>query len=123
MKRITLLALVGLALIVGPVLAVALWNLSGARPIAIACDDMPNRPGWAKAVVYLQNTGYGKAVWLKVLFERHGKEYIYGRRTLGYVQSQSEAVDKWGRIDWKSDGVHIGSGSNVFVVSRAELDH
>ena len=123
MKNTTLLALLCLALVIGAFVGLLLSIFVGQRAIAIAYDDTVDRQGWAKAEVYMQRNSYGRAVWLKVDFERHGKPSVYGKRTLGYAESQAEAINKWGRIDWRTDGLHIGSSSNSFILPRAELDH
>jgi hypothetical protein len=41
---------------------------------------------------------------------------------LGRVSGDAEAVTRWSKIDWREDGLHIGSGTNQYFLARAELD-
>ena len=41
---------------------------------------------------------------------------------LGRVKTAEEAVAKWGKIDWREDGLHIGTGTNAFFLTRAKLE-
>mgnify|MGYP001305539172 CR=1 FL=1 len=37
-------------------------------------------------------------------------------------QTDSEAVTRWGTIDWREDGLHIGSGTNEYFLARAKIE-
>jgi len=47
-----------------------------------------------------------------------------GHRTfdLGHVASFEEATKKWGFIDWREDGLHVGRDSNEFFMPQKELE-
>jgi hypothetical protein len=42
---------------------------------------------------------------------------------LGLVSSPSEAVDKFGVVNWTKQGVTIGKGDTSFFMSRKELEN
>ena len=73
------------------------------------------------AHVYLEPTSNGYSVQARVYIGR-GNDYFHDCGELGTAQSDSEAVTKWGKIDWREDGLHIGNSTNEFFLPRAKLE-
>jgi hypothetical protein len=50
--------------------------------------------------------------------------YSTGYRTIdiGHCASREEVIRKWGFMDWREDGLHVGRGSNEFFVPQMELE-
>jgi hypothetical protein len=46
----------------------------------------------------------------------------YTQRDLGAAVSIPEAIQRWGLIEWREDGLHIGRGTNEFFIRKAELE-
>jgi hypothetical protein len=46
----------------------------------------------------------------------------YTQRQLGSAASIDEAIRRWGSIDWREDGLHVGRGTNEFFMKKAELE-
>jgi hypothetical protein len=46
----------------------------------------------------------------------------YKTRELGSATSIGEAARKWGLLDWRTDGLHVGRGTNEVFMSKAELE-
>jgi hypothetical protein len=55
-------------------------------------------------------------------FTSDGNDYFHDCGELGTVQTDSEAVAGWGTIDWREDGLHIGSGTNRYFLARAKME-
>lgn len=83
----------------------------------------PSGPGYG-AHVYLVPLGKGFSVRAKVHVGRSGPfmEYIHDCGELGRVATADEAVERWGFIEWKNDGLHLGSGKDHFFLERSQLE-
>jgi hypothetical protein len=46
----------------------------------------------------------------------------YTARELGGAVSITEAIQRWGLIEWREDGLHVGRGTNEFFMKKAELE-
>ena len=77
------------------------------------------------AHVFLVPLEQGFSVRAKVHVDRSGPfmEYVHDCGELGRVATADEAVDRWGRIEWKDDGLHLGSGTNHFFLERSLLEN
>ena len=73
------------------------------------------------AHVYLEPQSSGYSVRARVHIGR-GNDYYHDCGTLGTVQTDAEAVARWGAIQWREDGLHIGSGTNHYFLARAEME-
>ena len=49
-------------------------------------------------------------------------EYVHDCGELGRVATADEAVERWGFIEWKNDGLHLGSGKDHFFLERSQLE-
>ena len=85
--------------------------------VALRWDDTQSNVAQAQAHVYLEAGSHEKEVRLAVYFGRERK-WIYGPRTLGWVQTREEAVVRWGQIEWRADGLYVGTGTNQFFLKR-----
>ena len=64
----------------------------------------------------------GYSVWARVYIGR-GNDYFHDCGKLGTVQTDAEAVSRWGTMDWREDGLHIGSGTNEYFLPRTKLEN
>ncbi len=91
------------------------------RVVAMSWGDGKYGPAFYGAHVYLVPIASGYSVRARVSIGR-GNGYFHDCGELGTVQTDSEAVAQWGAIDWREDGLHIGSGVNQFFLPRAKLE-
>lgn len=84
--------------------------------------DSPSTYG---AHVFLVPEGQGFSVRAKVHIDRSGPfmEYIHDCGELGQVATADEAVERWGQIEWRDDGLHLGYGTNHFFLERRLLEN
>lgn len=73
------------------------------------------------AHVYLEPLAVGFSVRARVQIGR-GNPMFHDCGELGKVETTSEAVARWGRIDWREDGLHIGRGTNHYFLSKGRLE-
>jgi len=83
--------------------------------------DGKNGPSFYGAHVYLESRSSGYSVQARVYIGR-GNDYFQDCGELGTVQTDAEAVARWGTIEWREDGLHIGSGTNQFFLARAKME-
>ena len=91
------------------------------RVVAISWGDGKYGPSFYGAQVYLEPISNGYSVRTRIHNGR-GNDYFYDCGELGKVQTDSEAVARWGTIVWREDGLHIGSGTNEFFLARAKME-
>lgn len=91
------------------------------RVVARKWGDGKYGPAFYGAHVYLEPVSGGYSVRGRVYIGR-GNDYYQDCGELGTVQSDTEAVARWDTIDWREDGLHIGSGSNHYFLARASLE-
>jgi hypothetical protein len=120
--------LIVIALLAGIVGFVAGWGAIAAqsskragRVVAVSWGDAPHAKAYYGAFVYLRQKPEGYSVRARVYLGREGVAF-HDCGDLGAVKTPAEAVERWGRIAWGADGLQIGSGSDRFFVSRAELE-
>jgi hypothetical protein len=92
------------------------------RVVAMKWGDGKYGPSFYGAHVYLEPASNGYSVRARVYIGR-GNDYFHDCGELGVVQTDSEAVAKWGKIDWREDGLHIGSGADEYFLARAKLEN
>lgn len=91
------------------------------RVVAMGWGDGKYGPSFYGAHVYLQPASSGYSVRARVYIGR-GNDYFHECGELGMVQTDSEAVARWGTIAWRKDGLHIGSGTNEYFLPKATLE-
>ena len=91
------------------------------RVVAMSWGDGKYGKGFYGAHVYLSTEKGQFSVRARVLIGR-GNDYYHDCGVLGKVTDASEAVERWGAIDWKEDGLHVGSGTNEFFLPRTKLE-
>jgi len=92
-----------------------------ARIVAMSWGDGGYGPAFYGAHVYLVPLTSGYSVRARVYIGR-GCDYYHDCGELGTVQTDTEAVARWGTIDWQADGLHIGSGPDSYFLARAKLE-
>ena len=85
------------------------------RVVAVSWGDAPHAQAFYGAFVYLRQKGDEYAVRGRVYLGREGGRF-YDCGELGTVKTPAEAVQRWGTIEWKPDGVQIGG---LFVAKAA----
>ena len=120
--------LIVIALLAGLVGFVAGWGAIAAqsskragRVVTVSWGDAPHARAYYGAFVYLRQRSEGYSVRARVYLGRDGTLF-HDCGELGTVATPAEAVDRWGNVEWKADGVQIGSGPNRVFVSRADLE-
>ena len=73
------------------------------------------------AHVYLDPLSVGYSVHARVQIGR-GNPYFHDCGELGKVQTAAEAGARWGRIDWRDDGLHVGRGTNHYFLPKGQLE-
>ena len=91
------------------------------RVVAMSWGDGKYGPSFYGAHVYLEPQSGGYSVRARVYIGR-GNDYFHDCGELGTVQTDSEAVARWGTINWREDGLHIGSGTNHYFLARAKME-
>jgi hypothetical protein len=127
MKRISLFLIIALAaLVIG---FIAGWLQADSvnarnldRVVAIKWGDGKYGPSFYGAHVYLEPMSDGYSVRARVYLGR-GNGYFHDCGELGVVRTEAEAVLRWGEIDWREDGLHIGSGSSEYFLARTQLEN
>lgn len=124
-KLAPLLAVAIVALLVG---FVAGWLTASSnsatrleRVVAMSWGDGKYGPAFYGAHVFLEPQAGSYSVRARVFIGR-GNDYFHDCGELGRVQTDVEAVARWGRIEWREDGLHIGTGTNHFFMPRAQLE-
>jgi hypothetical protein len=112
-------ALVGL--IVGRIWASSASATQLDRVVAMRWGDGKYGPSFYGAHVYLKPLASGYSVRARVYIGR-GNSYFHDCGELGTVQTDPEAVARWGTIDWREDGLHIGNGTNHYFLERAKIE-
>jgi hypothetical protein len=120
--------LIIIALLAGLVGFVAGWGAIAAqsarragRVVAVSWGDAPHARAYYGAFVYLRQKPEGYSVRGRVYLGRDGATF-HDCGELGTATTPAEAVERWGTIDWQTDGVRIGAGTNRFFVSKADLE-
>ncbi|MBI3880518.1 MAG: hypothetical protein HY301_10720 [Verrucomicrobia bacterium] len=91
------------------------------RVVAMRWGDGKYGPSFYGAHVYLEPVTSGYSVRARIYIGR-GNDYFYDCGELGKVQTDSEAVARWSAIDWREDGLHIGSGTNHYFLPKAKME-
>ena len=77
------------------------------RVVAFAWGDGKYGKAFYGAQVYLEPAPAGVSVRARVFLGR-GNSYFHDCGEIGRAKDDAEAVAKWGRIDFRSDGLHVG---------------
>jgi len=105
------------------------WRLATSRNaervdriIAMQWGDGRYGPAFYGAQVYLVPAGKGYDVEARVRIGR-GNDSFHELGKIGHVPTAEEAVRRFGRIEWRPDGLHIGDGASFPVfLERARLE-
>jgi len=129
MRRFALLLAVALvSLLVGFGMGWITTQLHSAgqlqRVVAMSWGDGKCGPAFYGAHVFLEPQASGYSVQARVYIGRNDGFFIHFHNCgeLGRVQTDAEAVARWGKIEWREDGLHIGAGTNHFFMPRAQLE-
>ena len=129
MKRFALLLAVALvSLLVGFGVGWIATQIDSAaqmqRVVAMSWGDGKCAPSFYGAHVYLEPQASGYSVQARVYIGRSTGllTYCHVCGELGRVRTDAEAVARWGKIEWREDGLHIGTDTNQFFMPRARLE-
>ena len=94
------------------------------RVVAMSWGDGKCGPAFYGAHVYLEPQASGYSVQARVYIGRSTGflTHFHDCGELGRVRTDAEAVARWGKIEWREDGLHIGTGTNHFFMPRARLE-
>jgi hypothetical protein len=136
-RYILFFAFAAFALLVGFI--VGWWqasNVSSTRlqqVVAMSWGNCRNETSFYKQPVFFEPWFYGAHVYLEPMSSGYSVrarvyitrdcDYFHDCGELGVVRTPAEAVARWGAIDWREDGLHIGRGENQYFLPRAELEH
>src|SRR5687767_2483464 len=89
------------------------------RVVAFSWGDGKHGKGFYGAQVYLDGDpdSFGYLVRARVHLGR-GNDYFHDCGILGKAHAPEDAVEQWGKIEWREDGLHIGNGTNHFFLPR-----
>jgi hypothetical protein len=122
LSNLSLVCAAFLGLLAGWILANGVNETRLERIIAIKWGDGKYGPAFYGAHVYLEPAGGGYSVRACVYIGR-GAQYFHDCGVLGTAKSDAEAVARWGAIDWRADGLRIGTGADEYFLPRAELEN
>ncbi len=88
------------------------------RIIAVKWGDGRYGKAFYGAYVFLEPSTDGWQVRSRVYLGR-GNDSYHDCGVIGTAISDAEAVSRWGTIDWKDDGLHIGK----YFLPRDRLEH
>jgi hypothetical protein len=134
MKKIAAAALPALALVLTVALAASLYfayffyqqALQQNHLIAASWGDGKFGKAFYGARVYYVPEGQQVRVWLAVQIDRGSvwTQYSHNPRLLGTAGSASEAVAKWGQLNWTERGLQVGSSAgSSYLFPTAELEN
>ena len=89
--------------------------------VAVNWGDGKYGKAFYGAYVTLEPLAAGYSVKAFVSIGR-GNGMFHDCGELGRVATDTEAVAKWGKIEWLEDGLHIGTGTNAYFLPRAKLE-
>jgi hypothetical protein len=125
MKKTTVVLVAALTFALGFVACVCLTVIANSQrleyAVAIRCDEMQSNAAQGQAHVYLKPGGDSKEVEVQLAVHFGRGWRIYGPRTLGWVRTKEEAVARWGQIEWRVDGLYVGTGTNQFLLTREQF--
>ena len=121
-KRFIVVASVGfVAFGIGWISAAVHFARRVDRIVAMSWGDGRYGPAFYGAQVYLEPLDSGYSVRALVHIGR-GNDMFHDFGEIGRAQSDADAVARWGTIDWREDGLHIGSGTNEYFLPRAKVE-
>lgn len=91
------------------------------RVVAMSWGDGKYGEACYGAHVFLEPLPSGYSVRAMAHIGR-GNGYFHDCGELGTVRTDAEAVARWGTIDWRDDGLHIGSGATHYFLPRAKME-
>lgn len=126
MHKITvLLGVTGIAVLIGFGLGWTVATSKSAtrleRIVAMSWGDGHYGKAFYGAHVYLVPQAGDYSVRARVLIGR-GNNYFHDCGELGRAPTDTEAVARWGNVQWLDDGLHIGTGTNHYFLPRARME-
>lgn len=86
--------------------------------IAIAWGDGPPGPAFYGMRVFLEPAKAGLSVRAEIRIGP-GDGMVHDCGEIGTAPTRAEAVQRFGRVTWRDDGVHVGEGSrDEFFLAR-----
>ena len=92
------------------------------RVVAMSWGDGKYGAAFYGAHVYLEPQASGYSVQARVYLGRDNDSF-HNCGELGKVATDSDAVARWGKIDWRADGLYIGTGTNHYFLAREQLEN
>jgi hypothetical protein len=128
MQRHGLTRLLGIGLVTLGVGVAAGWvaaarsaELQAARLVAVSWGDGSYGPAFYGAFVYLVSEDDGYSVRARVALGR-GNDYFHECGEIGKVPTDEDAVARFGRVVWRTEGLYIGQPGGEYFLPRAQLE-
>jgi hypothetical protein len=92
--------------------------------VAVSWGDSKYAPALYGVYVYCEPVGNRLQVRAVIYIDRPTlwQSYQHDIIELGLVDSDSEAVARWGQISWSADGVRVGNGDHAVLVKTTDLE-
>jgi len=116
------LVLMTLAYFIGQVVANFAAEKRESQLVAVSWGDGRYGPAFYGAYVFLVPANDGFSVQAKLKIGR-GNSMYRECGELGRARTAEESVARWGNIEWKTDGLHIGRGSDEYFLPQKEVEN
>ncbi len=129
--RRTVRRLIGLAIKL-TILFVSVWvaweigNTTGEsatleNTIAMSWGDGKDGPAFYGCRVYVVPTKHGLDVCARILIDTNN--YVHDCGVIGHAATRADAVERWGTVMWRPDGVHIGrDDSGAYFLPQSTIE-
>ena len=115
-----------LGMILGTIVTFIVQILSMENPIdksiAVSWGDGKYGKAFYGVEVYLEKAETDCVVKARIHIG-HGNDYFHDCGEIGRVKNNVEAVDRFGIITWRPEGVKIGNGSNSYFIARRGFEN
>jgi hypothetical protein len=118
---VAVLGLVALTYVVSQFIAADAAEKKEQQLVAVSWGDGRYGPAFYGAYVSAVPSDGGYSVRAHVKIGR-GSWMIHDCGELGRVRTSEEAVARWGKVEWRDDGLHIGTGSDQYFLARKDLE-
>jgi hypothetical protein len=117
-----LLVLVALTYAAGQLVATGAAARKEEQLLAVSWGDGRYGPAFYGAYVSAMPEDGGYSVKAHVKIGR-GNSMIHDCGELGRVRTPEEASARWGKIEWREDGLHIGRDPDQYFLARKDVEN
>lgn len=89
--------------------------------IAMSWGDGKDGPAFYGCRVYVVPTKHGLDVCARILIDTNN--YVHDCGVIGHAATRADAVERWGTVMWRPDGVHIGrDDSGAYFLPQSTIE-